>query len=143
MKVRLKTSIIEYAWKEEFKDGLKAGDLEGQTTYDEEGRKDVLYCQKHVYSMSNVKMYVVEFEKNLDDVFIDWDETEVENDDEMYEKRPKTYGGIEKINDEKIEDYGFFGSYVMEIKKKEIIRICEIRYDDGLNVVSINERMNE
>ena len=135
-KIRLKVSIIEYVWKEEFRDGLKAGDLEGQTTYDEEEgrRKDVVYCQKNVYPMSDVKMYVVEFEKNADEVFIDWDETKAEDDDILYERRDKTYE-----NADIKKEYGFFGSYVMEVKKEEIVRICEISYDDELEIKEMRE----
>ena len=80
-KIRMCISILEENWKEEFKEGMKAGDLRGMTAsnYEEEEKK-VLLCQHTWFPEGGgaegdkiEKMKVVWFEKKLEDIHVDWD----------------------------------------------------------------------
>ena len=115
-KERLMLSVpIEYGgrkWREEYREGMKAGDLEGMTASTKEiknGRREnveeVLLCQTKPFVLIDdetdeiLEQMVVEFEKNKEEVYTDWDSSD-------------------------------YGMYVKEIRKEEIVKIHYVRSGD-------------
>ena len=71
--------------------------------------RDKILAQKIPWVLSKDKDYIlIEFEKPLNEIFIDWDECEIRN--------LKIYSELN------VDNLTFFGAYVKNIKPNEIIR---------------------
>lgn len=76
-------------WKGEYKEGMKAGDLKGMTASTKEIKngsrenvEEVLLCQTKPFVLIDddtdevIEQMVVEFEKNEEEVCVDWDSSD-------------------------------------------------------------------
>lgn len=126
--MRMSISIREEDWKEEFKEGMKVGDLPMVASNYEGESSAALLCQ-HTWFPEGcgdevIKMKVIWFEKKIEDIHVDWDDPPeaFEDYDGVLKEGANTY---EDCDEEKLKEMCMYGSYVEEIKEEEMICIEE------------------
>ena len=135
-KVVMYTSYIKSDWKPEFKNGMIGKKGKGANGTSE--NKPVILCSKEPFMMvdnegEEVPYINVEFEKNLNEIYIDKDDydldefgIEAEEAWDFVKDNPKP--SLQDLTqfDLSLEDgYSFYGCYVEDIKLNEIIKIKE------------------
>ena len=123
-KIRMCISILEENWKEEFKEGMKVGDLRMVASNYKGEERDALLCQ-HTWFPEGCgdeveKMKVIWFEKKLEDIHVDWDDEPEAYGEGVLKEGKDTY---EECDAEKLKEMCMYGSYVEEIRKEEMICI--------------------
>ena len=125
--MRMCISILEESWKEEYREGMKAGDLRMTASNYEGEEREVLLCQHTWFPEGGgdegdkiEKIKVVWFEKKLEDIHVDWDDDVEAFEGDVLKEGANTYEGC---NEEKLKEMCMYGSYVEEIRKEEMICI--------------------
>ena len=149
-KIRLMLCVSINDWKEEYRRGMKVGDIEGMKANHDRGRKkignievmveiggeDALLCQMEPFVLYNedeghdgevLEQMIVEFIKDKGEVYVDWDGDP--DAGTLIEDKARTY---ESLDMEKMKEKGchLFGSFVKEIRKEEIVEVHYVRSGD-------------
>jgi len=141
--MKLYTSISSDEWDPSFiKKGVKAGQVSGTS----DGKPAIL-CQRTPFPLDGFFM-IIEFEKELDQVFIDyddWTDAPLQISKEQWEKLikdeplseigvPLTYGEA-GLSERDLEGYTMYGTYVLEIKPGEIRNVYPSYFDSEVSGV--------
>jgi len=141
--MKLYTSISSDEWNPSFlKRGIKAGEISGTS----DGKPAIL-CQSKPFPLDGFSM-IVEFEKSLDQIYIDYDDdvdAPLQISDEQWKKLregcplselgvPLTYGQA-GVTEKELKPYTMYGSYVVEIRPEEIRDVCPAYFDSEISGV--------
>jgi len=124
-------------WKSEFKNGLKAN----QQNFKSSG-KSAIPVQRTKFEMidtmsdegGDISYINVKFKKSLNEVFIDLDDYDPEEfgvedfdkfDEIVDSKQNPTLQAVSDLIDLNNKDLSFYGTYVLDIKSNEIIKISK------------------
>ena len=131
-KIVLHASVLESEWRDKFlANGIKAGDIEGEAN-----NQPAILVQSREFPLDSwdriTHMRVVTFEKDLGEVFVDWDDDVeawdvIEKAGHKYGEKGLTYGDVVKDASE-LDDYLLYGAFVKEIKPDEIKNIRKARF---------------
>lgn len=121
--MRMCISILEENWKEEYREGMKVGDLRMTASNYEGEDREALLCQHTWFPEGGdkiEKMKVIWFEKKLEDIHVDWDDDVEAFEEDVLKEGADTYEGCDE---EKLGKMCMYGSYVEEIRREEMICI--------------------
>ena len=135
-RVKLYASIHHSEWKDVFlKEGIQAGDVEGVS-----GDKKVILVQHLPFAYGSwdgkdgCLCKVVEFEAPLDEVFVDWDDFDMEDlpefDGFVWDKVGETW---DHWNLGDLAGKTMYGAYVLAIKPEQIKAVYEGMWDETEN----------
>jgi len=112
--------------------GIKPQDVSGMSN----GER-VILCQCTPFALDTsgeIDMIVVEFEKKLNEIYVDWDDDCESCGRGFIKDGAVTYEGADE---EKLKTTCMYGSYVKEIRPEEIIRVWKAKWTDENGLVEV------